>query len=897
MRASYRARSGVERAGIAAFTTAALALSILVFVHSLGWVGRTFPGFFLMDNRVVPSVGLDHWTGIRGGPIYQREVVALDGTRVTSARAVYERVARARPGTSLRYTLFDGGVSEERVIESMRFTLRDYVSLFGALLLNGIIFTSVGIVVWVLGPRTATTVGTVALALNAGTFCLTAMDLYGPADLFRLHVATEALFPVTLLHLTLVFPIVRLGRFRRRAIGALYLLDLAFVVFYQVHLYDPNTYSRIHNGCMEALGLVGVGLIASGVHAYWTSTSPLVRKRLAIVLVGTVAGFAIPAWLMITSGISGGDRALNVAAFTAFLFPLSLAYAVVKLDLFEIDAMLRRALTYLLLSGVVASVYAAVVLGFGFVLQTTNVASAPAFPLVFSFMMMVLFNPLRERVQRAVDRLYDRTSHNAQKTLERASGALVTTLNLDEIYTLTLDTICGALLIEDASLWLQGTSADLVMTHARGVNPDVGQTLPADHPLIERLRRGNRAVTVYDFPDDVVAGQRERACQDELARLHAELVLPLRMRGDVIGVIALGKKKSYTLFTLDDLDFLSTVANQAAVSILNARSYRKIEELNVDLEHKVERRTSELATTNQELARSLGELERAYHDLQRSQENLLRAEKMAALGRLTAGIAHEVNTPLGASLNTLKTMDELVREYMGAIGDPTVNEDDHREMAAELQDLVHNVSKWTGKAAGYIRSIKAHTRTVEHAEERSFAVAQLIEDTHLLLSHRLRLSCCTVQVVCPPDVTLYGDPGKLGQVLTNLITNAIDAYEDPVVGEGVIAIEVVPADGCVEISVEDRGCGIAPENLLRVFEELFTTKPPGKGTGLGLSIARDIIADFEGRISVTSSPGAGSRFVLWLPRRDARIVERRSDGDARSEGIARRGGGASSAAS
>jgi signal transduction histidine kinase len=852
---------------ITAFTTAAIALALTVFVHSLGWVDRTFPGFLLMDNRVVPSVGLDHWTGIHGGPIYQREVVAVDDVPVSSADTVYERVAHAQPGTSFRYELLGNGSREERVIAAMRFTYGDYASLFGALLLNGIIFTAVGIAVWVLGPRTATTAGTVALALDAGIFCLTAMDLYGPASFFRIHITSEALFPATLLHLTLVFPVVRLGRWRRPALGAIYSLAALLVALYQFYLYDPDTYSRIHNACMAALGVGGVPLIACGVHAYRTSTSLLVRKRLGIVLVGTIAGFAIPAWLLIMSGISGGDRALNLAAFTAFLFPLSLAYAVVKLDLFEIDAMLRRAVTYLLLTGVVAGIYAVLVLGFGFALQTTNVASSPAFPLVFSLLMIGLFNPMRARVQRTVDRLYDRTSHNAQKTLERASGALVATLNLDDIYTLTLETICRALLIDDASLWLEGGGGDLALVHTSGTQPTMGPLVPAGHPLVDRLRRGSRAVSVYDFPEEVAGGRDERACQTALAALSAELVLPLRMGGDLIGMIALGKKKSYTLFTLDDLDFLSTFANQAVVSILNARSYRKIEELNVNLEHKVERRTSELATTNQELARSLGELERAYHDLQRSQENLVRAEKMAALGRLTAGIAHEVNTPLGASLNTLKMMDELVREYTSSIGDPGVNDDDHREMAAELQELVANVSKWTGKAAGYIRSIKAHTRTVDRAEDRSFAVAQLIDDTRLLLSHRLRLSSCSVRVTCPPDVTLYGDPGKLGQVLTNLITNAIDAYEGSRVEDGVIAIEVVPAHDYVEIAVEDQGCGIAPENLQKIFEELFTTKPAGKGTGLGLSISRDIISDFGGRITVASSPGDGSRFVLWIPRR------------------------------
>jgi signal transduction histidine kinase len=242
---------------------------------------------------------------------------------------------------------------------------------------------------------------------------------------------------------------------------------------------------------------------------------------------------------------------------------------------------------------------------------------------------------------------------------------------------------------------------------------------------------------------------------------------------------------------------------------------------------------------------------------------------MAALGRLTAGIAHEVNTPLGASLNSLKLMEELVDEYRSSIGDDSVEVKDHQEIASELGQLVGNVFKWTTKAAGYIRSIKAHTRAADTVEERSFEVGQLIEDTRLLLAHRLRLSACSVSVDCPHGVMLYGDPGRLGQVLTNLLTNAIDAYEGYGTAAGIIRVIVTPAPEHVEIAVEDEGSGIEPEHLERVFEELFTTKPAGKGTGLGLPISRDIMTDcFSGRIDVASTPGKGSRFTLWIPRRN-----------------------------
>jgi len=112
---------------------------------------------------------------------------------------------------------------------------------------------------------------------------------------------------------------------------------------------------------------------------------------------------------------------------------------------------------------------------------------------------------------------------------------------------------------------------------------------------------------------------------------------------------------------------------------------------------------------------------------------------------------------------------------------------------------------------------------------------------------------------------MHGDPSKLGQVLTNLIINAIDAYKDLSGGE--IHVEVAEAGSHLEICVRDHGCGIPHENIGRIFEEFFSTKPIGEGTGLGLSIARDIVTNFFGGvISAESTPGQESVFTLRLPR-------------------------------
>ena len=375
-------------------------------------------------------------------------------------------------------------------------------------------------------------------------------------------------------------------------------------------------------------------------------------------------------------------------------------------------------------------------------------------------------------------------------------------------------------------------------------------------------------MSVYDLDDTEALTHVQETHRQGLEEFSAQLLVPLVLKDDVVGLVALGQKESGRFFSSDDRDFLHTLANQSALSIANALSYKEIEELNAGLEKKVGQRTQELATANAKLSSSLSELEQAYRDLEYSQDKLVRAEKMAALGRLTAGIAHEINTPLGASLTSLRILQELVDEYTSSIGDPAVNESDHCDIATEMAETVKAMREWVEKAAAHIRSLKGQTRDLQLGQTIEFSVLQAIEETIVLVAHRLRLSACTVITSCTsPNPTLKGDPAKLGQVLANFIDNSIDAYKAADKEGGEIAIKVGGNDTMLELHIADQGCGIPQEHLTKIFDELFTTKPLGEGTGLGLSISRDIITNFfGGTVTVESVVGQGTTFTLRLPR-------------------------------
>lgn len=261
------------------------------------------------------------------------------------------------------------------------------------------------------------------------------------------------------------------------------------------------------------------------------------------------------------------------------------------------------------------------------------------------------------------------------------------------------------------------------------------------------------------------------------------------------------------------------------------------------------------------------ELETALETLEKNQKQLVLSEKMASLGKLTAGIAHEMNTPLSAMRSSLAEIKDLAKEYADSIGDPQVTEDDHRAIASDLSKAVDIAMRAGDKASGFVRSIKSQTRDMGAKDKQVFDCVRVVDEAVLLLSHALRSAHCQV-VVDKPDgsAPILGIPDRLAQVVTNLVTNAIDAMEPSGGGTIRVAVSVAGTSGATTISVADSGCGISPENLGRIFDPLFTTKPVGKGTGLGLTIIHDIVVgDFGGKIDVESRIGKGTTFCVRLP--------------------------------
>lgn len=289
------------------------------------------------------------------------------------------------------------------------------------------------------------------------------------------------------------------------------------------------------------------------------------------------------------------------------------------------------------------------------------------------------------------------------------------------------------------------------------------------------------------------------------------------------------------------------------------RAQEEVQSLNTELEDRVARRTADLERTNLELSMALANLSTA-------KDQLVQSEKLAALGALVAGVAHELNTPIGNGLTVASSLQYRVEEFaqllekgmkrselQGFLGDT--------RLAADI--LVRNLTR----AGALVSSFKQVSVDQTSSQRRPFSLSVVVSEILLTLNPAIRAAGCTVTVHVDEDLQMDSFPGPLGQVLTNLINNALVHGFHGRTG-GTIALSAhAHDDSSVALQVQDDGCGIQKADMVHIFEPFFTTRLGQGGSGLGLHIVHNLVCGpLGGQIEAHSEPGQGARFTLTLPR-------------------------------
>jgi signal transduction histidine kinase len=523
----------------------------------------------------------------------------------------------------------------------------------------------------------------------------------------------------------------------------------------------------------------------------------------------------------------------------SFVPAVFLAFGVLKYDLLDIGALIRRGTVYFLLTGILTLLYVIVIFLFHTLVVSSGGADSFALSLVLALIIVLLFNPLRERVQNVIERLFFRGRYDYRQLLREISGRMASLLSLPQIRSLLIDEITEALKVERVALVM--AEEDGLHLYAGRQPGGAGEALPSEIAPLIRFLEGEK------IPLSRAAAEKLRKADADpeavtrpFESLGAVLVIPLPSREGLAGFIALGQKRSGELFVDEDLEILTTIANQAAVAIENARSYEALEALNRDLEQKVMKRTAALHEVLMEK--------------ERTQDQLIRSESLAAIGQLVAGTAHELNNPIAGAMSLVETSVETIEGW-------SVYPEDGEEL---LNDLRFSIGELR-RAAMIIRSLLDLSRQTQNYLE-PVEMNRIIDDALRVLYNQYKSLPVIIEKAYAALPAVEGNFANLGQVLINIIRNAIQALPE---GNGTISLKTSyhEATDTVIIECRDTGRGIPATSLKDIFKPFFTTKTAGRGTGLGLYICHEIIRRHGGQIRVVSQEGRGTALTVELPCR------------------------------
>ncbi len=433
-------------------------------------------------------------------------------------------------------------------------------------------------------------------------------------------------------------------------------------------------------------------------------------------------------------------------------------------------------------------------------------------------------------------------------TILKASQSLSSEIQLDKLLISLLDAIvinagaskCVLMLMQENDLQVEAIAQ-------LGQEPSVGQALPIDQSfdipisLIYLVKRSLQSFVIAD------ARTEASLVADFYIREHQPKSLlcnPIVHQGKLLGILYLENNLATEAFSPDRLEIVKLLSSQAAISIENANLYNT-------LEQKVSDRTQQLS--------------QALEELKTTQDQLVESKKMAALGSLVAGVAHEVNTPVGTSITLISTLVDKTTTLITTVEQGQLKRADltnYLNIAKECGDIIlTNLNT----AAELVQSFKQVAVDQTNLEQRTIKVKLYLEETLFSLAPNLRQTLHTVTITGDDTVSITTYPGALAQVATNLVMNSLmHAYQPEEAGE--MHFQVSQQANQAIVQYRDDGCGIPEEHLSRIFEPFFTTARHRGGTGLGLHIVYNLVTQkLRGTINVQSKAGMGTLFIVTLP--------------------------------
>jgi len=831
----FRRWTGVAAASWALFSIVAAAFGLGRSTHEL-----TFPfhcsyagGAQVLVQWATPEASA---AGVERGD----RLLEVDGRRVWAA--LWPAASPLKPGRENAYLLekSDGERFEVRLPPAAASLERPAGQLLlqAALLVVALLYVSMGALVWWNRPDRAESWSLMlfssAMAVAVSAVALGEIALWAS----RRAVIDFPLLGAATFHLFTVYPIEPGWVSRRPGLRAApYVAGFLFLPAAALAILFGGT---VEEGLYDTSFVFGAGLAVASFAV------PILERRRAheaglgtrtdVFILAAAICLAPVLLVLLTQAAMQEPLPWQLAMLWAGLFPVVVGSGMLRRQLFDIRIIARSSAAYGAVTLAITGVYAFLITFADTVVDLFGVDERSV-QLFLLFLAVLAFEPLRERMQGLVNQIFDRDRSRYRLAVREISEAMVSMLSVAEVSDRILLALTETMGVRRAIVLLID-EGDRVLRPAaqRGDwDDDVEVEIAADHPVWRQLWMRREELARVDFDDESDAVQRE-ACWAIFDALEVELLVPILFGVDLLGVIAVGPKPTGGRLAGDDRQLLRTLANQSAIAIENGKAFDEIAQLNETLEARVEERTRELRET---------------------QAQLMQSEKMKSLGQLVAGVAHELNNPIGFVHANLQLLDE----YTGKLADATRDGDEARARQAReaITKLLVRSREGTERVKQIVMDLRSFSRT-DQAEIANADLHEELDRTVALMEPRLKNDIELRRDYGElPQVRCY--PGQLNQVFLNLLMNACDA----IAGGGVITIRTRPSALGVRLEFEDDGPGIAPEALSRIFDPFFTTKPVGVGTGLGLSLSHGIVERHGGRLSAESTPGHGALFRIELP--------------------------------
>lgn len=619
----------LSKIAFASVLTLAIAIAVLYIYNIFKW--RNYPdfGFGFRTATGIEIVGTITKNGRQAGLQLGDRILTINGETFSN---IHEFRSHMRRDIENKNTYLIERKNQLFTITIKNFPIGFRTSFIksGFLCILGLCYVFIGMLVFLMKPHQRISwiffLFTTILGLYI-TF-LYKIGVMTPFWLETVHIFVYTFTPAVFIHLAFCFPEERIILKRYPFIQVLPYIGSAFL-FMRIRSLTPTITDAPRIWLIVALAIMTTAVLfflGSCMQLRLASLSEMSKLRSRLILLCSAISVSVPLLDLLTSALFKVYILPNFNYYLPFfiIFPLSIGYSIVKHDLFDFDAIIKRTYGYVLTTGTIAGVYVVFVFVSEIAFKRFEVDQSPLFSLVFILGVVFFFNPVRNRTQKFIDRVFYRLEYDYQETVQKISETMRSLLKLDEIARSIMDTALGKMFIDAGCVMLLNrenqvyeclatagtrelrgnkTQLKVILSPQEEMNtgkprvndentfqatktekPTSGHQnswllnlkLPVDEPFIQKISERKKQVTIYDIQEDPFFQDQKASCMDTFDRLQATLIVPLIYENRLTGMISLGEKKSGKFYLQEDINLLNTLANQGAVAIENARMIEEV---------------------------------------------------------------------------------------------------------------------------------------------------------------------------------------------------------------------------------------------------------------------------------------------------------------------------------